>query len=311
MKLNNSIKLAIANFSLFWKIFLYKIIAFGISLLLFLPVFQVLRQAFASAGFNSAFVNLFTDATFVSMPSLVNNLLSLFNSFIGGITILATSNVFALIYLAIMLLVVVPFLFKISDVPSSECAYSYMSSLNKSSFTINVVSMMGKSVGYSILRSLMEVPFWFAIFGGVYGFLNLYFMSPAMKIITPMLLLIYVIVLFALNTSFFNSWAPSVVVFNLPASKAFGKSIKALKRNFFSVLSSFIVVAVISVALLYLFGIYALIIEIPLIALVNAVFGQVLFFESQGMDYYLGPDKIISTKKLESLDKMKQMKNII
>lgn len=311
MKLNNSIKLAIANFSLFWKIFLYKIIAFGISFLLLLPVFYVLRQAFVSAGLNTALINLFTDATFVSISNLFNNLLNLFNSFISGISILATSNVFALIYLSIMLLVVVPFLFKLSDVPSSECVYSYMSSLNKSSFTINVVYMMGKSMGYSILRSLMQIPFIFAIFGGVYGFLNLYSISPAMKIITPMLLLIYIILLFALNTSFFNAWAPSVVVFNTPASKAFGKSIKALKRNFFSVLSSFIVVAVISVALLYLFGIYALIIEIPLIALVNAVFGQVLFFESQGMDYYLGPDKIISTKKLESTDKMKQMKNII
>ena len=36
-----------------------------------------------------------------------------------------------------------------------------------------------------------------------------------------------------------------------------------------------------------------------------------VFFESQGMDYYLSPDKIISPRKLECADKMAKMKNII
>lgn len=311
MKLNNSFKLAIANFALFWKIFLYKIIAFGFSILFTLPVWGVLKQTFYNSGFNALIKRLFTNATFISIPELMKQMLDILKAFFSGVGALATNNVFALIYLIVLLLIIVPFLFKLSDVPASECAYSYMSSLNKSSFTINFINMLNKSMGYSIVRALMEIPYWFAFVGGIYGILCLGTLSEMMSIFAPMLLFVFAVSMLALNLSFFNGFAPSVVVFNTCASRAFGKGIKALRRNFFSVLSSFIVVIVGAVCLLYLFGVYALIIEIPILALVNAIFGQVLFFESQGMDYYLGPDKIIKPRKLECADKMAKMKNII
>ncbi|MCI7003534.1 MAG: hypothetical protein MR904_04245 [Clostridia bacterium] len=311
MKLNNSFKLAIANFALFWKIFLYKIIAFGVSLLFTLPVWRVLKHTFYNSGFNALIKRLFTNATFISIPELMGQILDIIKAFFSGVASLASNNVFVLIYLVILLFIIVPFLFKLSDVPASECAYSYMSSLNKSSFTINFITMLDKSMGYSILRAVMEIPFWFAFIGSIYGILCLGTLNSAMAIFAPMILFVFVVSMIALNFSFFNGFAPSVVVFNTCASRAFGKGIKALRRNFFSVLSSFIVVIVVSVCLLYLFGVYALIVEIPILALVNAIFGQVLFFESQGMDYYLSPDKIISPRKLECADKMAKMKNII
>lgn len=311
MKLNNSFKLAITNFALFWKIFLYKIIAFGLSIIFTLPVWSILKVTFYNSGFNALIKRLFTNATFLNIPELIGQLLDIINSFFSGVASLASNNAFVLIYLIILLLIVVPFFFKLSDVPASECAYSYMSSLNKSSFTINFINMLNKSMGYSIVRTLMEIPFWFAFVGGMYGILCLGTLSDIMVIFTPIILFVFVVSMIALNNSFFNGFAPSVVVFNTCASRALGKGIKALKRNFFSVLSSFIVVIVGAVCLLYLFGVYALIVEIPILALVNAIFGQVLFFESQGMDYYLSPDKIIKPRKLECLDKMAKMKNII
>ena len=64
-------------------------------------------------------------------------------------------------------------------------------------------------------------------------------------------------------------------------------------------------------AIVYVFGVYSLIVVVPLSSLIMTVFGQVLFFESQGMNYYISPDNIVLPRKLEQADSMKKVKNII
>ncbi len=311
MKLNNSIKLSMANFSLFWKILLYKIFAFGISFLFILPIFGSLKTGFAESGFTSVVRAMFSNSTFQSVPNAMNILLSLFQTFFGGIAIIAKTNVIMLIYLAIILLIVVPFLLKLSDVPASEVVYSYMSSLTKNSFILSFINMFGVTMSYSILRTLVETLFLLCFGGGFYGILLLGNTSEVWAIIAPLMLFIYIVLMIALNSSIHNGWASSVVVFNCGACKGFKKGINAVKRNFLSTLSSFSVVMIVFVGLTYIFGIYALFLIIPLSALILCVFGQVLFFESQGMNYYLSPDKIIKPKKLESTDKICKVRYII
>lgn len=311
MKLNNSIKLAIANFALFWKIFLYKAIALFVSGLLALPVINVLNETFKSAGLYSCVVNLFTTSPFQSIPSLTSGLYEIMSTAFSAVGMLATSNTFVFVYFLILVVIVVPFLLKLGDVPASESAYSYMSSLYKNSFVLNFVNLLDKSAGYSILRTLLEIPFLTALFAGMFGILKLSQLSTAMMIIAPLLLIVFVVLMMALNCSLLNGWAPSIVVFNCGAVRAFGKGFKAVKRNFFSVLSSFVVVMVFVVSITCVFGVYSLIAVVPFVALVLAVFGQVLFFESQGMNYYISPDKIVTPRKLECADKMSSVKFII
>ncbi|MBQ7884541.1 MAG: hypothetical protein IJ318_00385 [Clostridia bacterium] len=311
MKFNNSIKLAIANFALFWKLLLYVIIATALSALFILPVSHVLGECFSASGFFDAFLGLFSMPLFQGVESLLAQLLSIFNTLFAGLHYLMSTNLFVFIYLAIIVLIVIPFLFKLSDVPASESAYSYMSSLNKNSFSINFVNLLGKSSGYAIFRSALEIPFWFALIGGVYGLLNLSQMGDVWVVVAPLLLFVYIILLFDLDVALFSGWAPSIVVFNCCAGKGLKKGLKAVKRNFFSVLSSFAVSIAIVVCLTYLFNIYALVFALPFMSLIVAVFGNVLFFESQGMDYYLSPDKIVTPRKLETADSIKKVKMIV
>lgn len=311
MKLNNSIKLSIANFALFWKIFLYKLIALLISGLLALPIVNVLNESLKSSGLFSSIISLFTNSPFQSLTSWTNQIYDILTKAFGTILDLAQSNVLVLIYLAILILIILPFLLKLSDVPASESAYSYMSSLYKNSFVLNFVNMLDKSAGYSILRTLLQIPFLSALAGGTYGILSLSNLSAVMAIIAPLIWVIFVILMLALNSSFLNGWAPSIVVFNCGAVKAFGKGFKAVKRNFLSVLSSFVVVMVFTVGLIYVFGVYSLIATVPFLALILAVFGQVLFFESQGMNYYISPDNIVTPRKLECADSISEVRFII
>lgn len=311
MKFNNSFKLAIANFALFWKLLLYIIIATAVSALFVLPVLNVVKTCFTGVGFLSAFTNLFTMPLFQGVGTLMDLLLNLFNTFFAGIQVLINTNLFVFIYLAIIVLVVIPFFFKLSDVPASESAYSYMSSLNKNSFSINYVNLLGKSAGYSILKTLFEIPFMFALLGGVYGFLNLSQIGDTWVVVTPLLVFVFVVLMIALFITFFSGWAPSIVVFNVCAGKGLKKGIKAVGRNFLSVLSSFAVTIAVVLCLTYLFNIYALVFAVPFMSLIIAIFGNVLFFESQGMDYYISPEKIVKPRKLETADSIKKLKMIV
>ena len=65
-----------------------------------------------------------------------------------------------------------------------------MSSLNKNSFTINFVSKLDKSLGYALVRAVMEIPFWAILFFGSYGIINLSMVSEPWLMLSPLLLFV-------------------------------------------------------------------------------------------------------------------------
>ncbi len=308
MKLNNSIKLSIANFNLFWKILVYKVIAIGIILLLLLPLIGQIHTYLTNASFYNNLSELFNCAIFQGVSVILERIYTTFNSVGMAVSEFATSNTFGFIYTIFVLLLVTPYLLLLSDVPASESMYSYMTSLNKNSFTVNFVDNLGKSSSYSLLKVVIEVPFWALFTAGFYGLLSLSRISIEMQIVLPILMFIYLTFFVALNMTAISGWAPSIVAFNKGAACSFKKGIKSVSRNFTSTLSSFSVVTICMYALFLIFGLYSIVVVFPLMALINAVFGQVLFFESQGMDYYISPENIVKTRKLEQADSIKKVK---
>lgn len=311
MKLSNSIKLSVANFSLFWKILIYKLISLGIIFLLLLPIFSVLKACLIEAGFGEALRTLFSSAAFQSLSQLSVNLFICFKCVLDAVVIIAEASTITLIYAGFIIFIFMPFIFKLSDVPVSEAVYSYMASLSKNSFTVNFIDRLNKSTGYSILRTIIEIPFWIVFLMGTYGVLSLSVINETLLILSPMFMFIFIVFMMDLKTTILSGWSSSIIVFNTSARKAFKKGICAVKRKFLSTLSSFAVITTIFIAVLCMFGLYSLIVLIPLWSLLTNVFGLVLFFESQGMNYYISPDRIINPRKLEQADSIKKVKNII
>lgn len=308
MKLNNSIKLAIINFALFWKTLVYKIIAFGVVLLLILPIWNQLGVVFTNSGFWESLATLFNGVVFQGIPALLGAIFNTFSAFFEAIASLASLNLIALIYLIIVVCVVMPFLLYLSDIPASESVYTYMSSLHKNSFTVNFLDNLGKSCRYSFLKTFIELPFWALLIYGVYGISGLCSLNVAMQIASPFMLFIFIVLMFDLKITLQNGWVPSMVAFNSGAIASLKKGLKAVSRNYWSIFSSFAVVMTCAVALLYLFSGYSLVVVIPLMSLITAVFGQVLFFESQGMNYYIAPENIIKPRKLEQSDSLRKVR---
>lgn len=309
MKLNNSIKLSMANFSLFWKILIYKVFAIGIIILMLLPIVNTINSCLVNVNFYTDLNNCF--AGFQSINVLTANIFICCKSLLSALSLFASSSVIGFIYFLVLIFFLAPFVLKFSDVPASETTYSYMSSLNKNTFMVNFFDSFGKSAGYSALKTLLEIPFYVAFWAGLYGILSISIENLGLNILAPLLLFVYITFFISLKITILSGWVSSIVAFNINAGSAFKKGIKAVSRKFLSTLSSFAVITVVMVAILYIFGIYSLLVIIPLSSLITNVFGQVLFFESQGMNYYISPDNIVMPRKLEQADSIRKVKDII
>ena len=55
----------------------------------------------------------------------------------------------------------------------------------------------------------------------------------------------------------------------------------------------------------------ALLVTLPLTTLMTAILGEVMYFETLGMRYYVDSEHIISPKKLEERDSFEKLRDII
>ncbi len=311
MMFKNSVKLFIANFSVFWKLLLYKIIAIGICVLLLIPTFSSWGHVLNSVDFFAGLGNFANTTMFSSVTSFFEQLFILVDTFLKAVSLLLSYNLFAFIYSTFVVLFILPFLMELSAIPTGEGIYSYMASLSKSSFVGTLIAKMGKSMLYSLLRTLCVLPF-IALMGvTLYYMLSLITIDSLWAVFVPVLVIIYFSVMTALMITFFSGWMPATVVFDVSPVKGMKKGFKAVFRRFFRVFSSILMIIIITTMFTFMFTTFSLIILVPLCSVCVVMLEMVMFFESQGMRYYVDLDSIVTPKKLEQCDKFKKVKDII
>lgn len=311
MMLNKSIKLFIANFSLFWKILLYNVIVFGICALLMLPFYNVWGTCFNNSGFTESLIEFSTNTVFLNASDLIFNINTLVNSFVGALTLIVHQNVFAFIYTLIIICFVLPFLIGLCAVPAGESLYSYMSSLNKKGFVASFISNLKKSCVHSLWRTLILIPL-MAIFLIVFYYLiSLINYGGLMNVFLPFIIIMYVSVAFSLVLSTICGFLPATVAFDAKIVTCFKKGLKATSRRFGLIFSSIFVTMLITIFMVVAMTLVSVAIVGPLVYTWLIMFSMVLFFESQGMRYYVDLDTIITPRKLETCDSFKKVKDII
>lgn len=311
MIFKNSLKLFVANFSVFWKLLLYKIIAILICVLLLIPTFNAWSGALSSVNFGELFVNFATNTVFVNTPGLLRNLFIVVEAFMEVLEILLSTNAFMLFYTLFVVLIVLPFLFGLSSIPSGEGLYSYMASLSKSSFSAAFVSKLGTSALYSLIRTLITLPFILLFLCGLYFLLSLSMQNGIIQVFLPIILVLYIVTLLAIFVTTLSGFMPATVVFNASPIKSFNKGFKAVCRIYFRVFSSIFVIFFFTTIFSSMLTTFSLIALIPLASVAVLMLEMVMFFESQGMRYYVDLDSIVSPRKLEQCDKFDKVKNII
>ena len=134
-------------------------------------------------------------------------------------------------------------------------------------------------------------------------------------VLAIVLTLFLLIVIVALKNTFFAGWLPAIIVHAEPVFKSLKLGFKSAFRTFLKSYSSFLIFTVGAVilnvfALVFTAGV-GLLITIPLTTLMLIIMGEVMYFESLGMRYYVDGEHIVSPKKFEERDKFAKVKDII
>lgn len=311
MMFRNSFRLLFANFSLFWKELLYKIIVLAVCVLLVLPIFSQILNLAAISGLWVTLKDLLLNIPVSSVKEYFGLIWAFVQNVINCIAELFSKNIFAGIYLFLIAFIVKPFLISLSDLAVGEVLYCSMSSLSKVSYTGMFVRKIGKSCLYSLCKLCLFLPVACALFSSFYGFLLLAMKSEIWMIFAPMLIVLSLALIFGMYQSFTCGFMPAIVVYNCGIKNAFAKGLKAVGRRFFRILSTVCAMFIFFTAIVVLFGLLSLIAVLPLAYMTLLIFRMVMFFGSQGMNYYVDLDTILKPKKLEETDKLNKTINII
>jgi len=308
----NSIKLLMSNFSSVWKLLLYKIIVVAIVTGLFCATLNYLATLTNINQLSNNVLTFLASCNFSTTPiDILTNLYNVVQSvyFVSLEMITTMPIIFA--YIIVLLFVILPFLWHLSDVAVSETLYGYMSSQTKYGFTGAMVRKLNTASLYSLLFTFFVLPFNALFLLGFVNILNLSTIGGILLYFLPFLLIMFTILYFSLRTAFLSGWIPAIIVNNCNAATGFKKGLKALLRRFFRVWSTSIVIVLAFLGFVSFFGSFGFVLALPITCLLICIFGMVMFFESQGMRYYVDMDTILTPKKLEETDKINKLKYII
>lgn len=308
----NTLKLLITNFSTAWKLLLYKIIVIGVVVGLFCATLGYLQNLPAFNELISAIGSFFGVANIATGPAtIMTSLSNIFDLTLNFVSALFSTYLWLFIYLCVLLFVVLPYLWHLSDITVSEQIFGYMSSQTKYGFVSSFIRNLNRENSYSWAYTLIIFPINALFLAGIFGICLLAKLGGVWLFLAPAFLLVLAVLVLSLRGTFLSCWSSSIATTNCKTWKGLKKSCQSTARGFAKVWSNAIVFTFIFACLVILTGVIGLLVVIPFFCFVMAVFGQVVFFENQGMRYYVDFNTIISPKKLEETDKIIKVKFII
>lgn len=308
MMFKNSCRLLFANFAEVWKLLVYHILSFAVSVAL-LAVFyknyiDYATIASANAGLPTAWeTGTLYGANFSKSLTIVANFM------VEYFKVMFTSNIGIGIYFCVIIFLLLPLLMNIGKVVSCELMYGYMSACQRQSFTGTYLKTLRSSLAYSSVKVLYAIPFNFLILFGMWALTRIdngvydYFMPVAFVLLAAALM--------AIKELFNAGWAPAKVVYNHNVFSSYTIGMRAVLRRGARVYSTAFIIYLLATVLAMVLGLYAIIVILPIVPIFVHIFEMVAFFSSQGMRFYVDNDTILSPKRLEEVDKLDDAKYIL
>lgn len=298
----NSLKLFGSNWLKVLKLFLYYIFVWGLCFALFLPVFFAFKDLVIS-NFQSA--ETLSSLTGVFQGSLGQNLNYLVAVCAETIVDAFETDCGLAIYGLVVLFVFLPFFCNIGKYALDEMLYSYMTSKSKVGFFAAFVKSLGHSVIFAFIKVLYNLLFWVVTIFAVYG-LGQVTDQTFITYCLPLVLFVLLVLLFTLNQITVLGWAPASIVFDCNVFSAYSKGVKAVRRHFWSIFATTGLYFLLFWGLGMIFGVYPMIVLVPIMSGVLCVYNMVVFFASQGMRFYVNETNIMTPKKLEEVDNIRK-----
>lgn len=292
----NSLRLLRSNWSKALKFFLYYLVIWGISIALFLPVFFEFKGLFVDnfKELSSCFAGVFKG-------NLGQNIHSMINVASDTICEVFSANLGMAIYGLLVVFVLLPFLVNIGKYTLDSMLYSYMTSKSKVAFFSALVKNLRKSLLFALCKVVYNLVFLAITISAVFG-LGLIKDKTFIKYVLPLAEIVVLVLLFTLSQILVLGWKPALIVFDCGVFTAFRKGVKAVGRHFWKIFGATFCYFLLFWALIMIFGVYTVIVLVPVMTILIAVYDMTAFFTSQGMRYYVNDTQILTPKKLEEVD---------
>lgn len=316
MSIDNSFKLFVNRFNLVWKVLLYQLVCVIVLAGISLACCYNLIESLVQTGFFDRVAQFFVDNVFnVRIDLLMTNVSVLINQFFEIIS----ADLSTLLPLVIVLFVIIvfggTFLFSLADIAITECMYGFMGSCAKLSFTGCLISNLGRSVKYALSKMATVMILDLLIITGLIFSFRLLSIGGIMNYLGPIILLAGLILLLSFRYAFFCCWAPAVVVKNQSIFKALKDNFKSIFKKFKTVwlsqLAIIVILFVINVGVLILTCGVGCLFTIPASILYSCIVNNVLYFQLNGLRYYIDRENIVTPKKVEEQESLNTVKFIV
>ncbi len=302
-----SLKLLGSNWVKALKFILYYIVIWGVCIVLLLPVIfrfgDYITTCIIEADILTTLNGVFQSSIGAGISKLILTVWDI------CMEVFSVSPALA-IYGLLVVFGILPFLINIGKYTFCEMLYSYMTSKSKVGFWSALVRGLKKSHIYSACRTVYNlICLMIAIFAvyGVATIENNFFISYLL----PLVLFVILVAVFTLNQLTVLGWMPALIVFNCNIFSAYRKGIKAVGRYIYSSTITSTLYFFMFWLLILIFGIYTMVVLVPITTTLLCVFNMVMFFSSQGMRFYYTNENIRTPKKLEEVDKINKALYII
>ncbi|MBP3431371.1 MAG: hypothetical protein J6K39_00750 [Clostridia bacterium] len=302
-----SLKLFGSNWVKALKYCLYYLVIWGICFALLLPALFEFKDIISS-NFNAMDVagslsGVFQGSVGVGMHNVLIAAESiLFEAF--------AANVGLVVYGLIVIFIILPFLINVGKYAFSSMLYSYMTSKNKIGFFSALVKTLNKSFLYALCRTFYNLIVLAAIFFSIYGLSTIadaFFIAYLLPVCTFVVLVLF----FTLNQLTVLGWMPALIVFDCNIFSAYKKGLKAVRRHFWATFGATSVNFILFWLIVMIFGLYGMVVLIPLMTTFLIVYNMTIFFSSQGMRFYYNENNILTPKKLEEVDNINKTAYIL
>ena len=312
MMLKNALKLSFSNSSNIWKVLFYRFLCLlcvlGLTTVIAWPIINVLIKDNFFVNLQNSFEKMIFNLNFEKIFLGLDEIFKNFVSIISNHGLMVQTILFGIFAM---------FLFSMLEtylkVAVNQNVYGYMSSLTKYGFTNSLVANFGKATVLGLAQSITILPVNLLVWFGAY------FMASALYakigVVAIVITLFLLIVMLALKETIFSGWIPAMIIHGEPVFKSLKRGICAVIKRFFRTLSSFLI-ATLSLFVINVFAIIftagaGILITLPITTLVLSIIGEVMYFESLGMRFYVDAEHIVSPKKLEQQDSFSKVKDII
>lgn len=316
MLFKNSVKILFSNFNIVWKMMLYLILAlffWGIVIyLLATPIVEMID----TAGFFNRFVDLYAEfLTSLNLTSLFDSIAQLLDEVIIFIAENIAELWFYFTALGFVILFVIPMAVNLICMPTCTSLHLYMGSLARQSLSVSLKENFSKNFKVQLVYYITTLPINLIGICLLILSFELFNISWLVSMLAVFGIVIGFILFVSIKYTLFSSWIPMMVVTNYGVWKALRSSCKMVFKRFGRIFGNAIGIVLTILCLNIALGMFSfmvgLLVTVPIsIVLVN-VFGMTTVYEGQGMRYYVDIYNVITPKKKEDSDKLKDMLYIV